>query len=836
VFRDEVKILMDRDGRLIAATGYIPGKSEAGPAEARRFDLAASTAIGRALADFDGSVAGLEMTRVGEVSPEGVERYTPKQTANAAPDLTLPIRARKVLFHLPGKLVAAWYVELATPTVARSYVISGIDGSILMRHDMLAYDSFSYRVWADGTSLHAPLDGPQGNAPTPHPTALPDFYTPAFVPPVLLSLQNGPISTSDPWLAPGATTTFGNNCAAYADLYAPDGLSGADFFGTVTSPGVFDRTYDVNLAPGVSTAQQKAAITQVFFTNNFLHDWFYDAGFNESARNGQTSNYGRGGVQGDAVYAEVQDYSGRTNANMFTPADGGHPRMQMYVWDPPSHQITVTSPASVAGLKIAGGGSTNAANIDLQGSLARMSPATLSAAATTPFAVGTGPEWVTLVDVSSDGLRDLLTANYTTNDVTVRMNNGAGGFGAPTSYPMGNGPYTVTAGDFNNDGFSDMVTANNASNTISVRTSYGFLFSSATSYAAGLQPACAAVGKLNGDFFDDIVTANYGSNTVSVFLANGSGGFSAKVDYPVGVHPNWVAVGDINGDGKADLVTANYGANSISVLLGSGTGTFGPKTDYPTGVQPLTLSLGDLNGDNRLDVVTANTGANTLTTLLNGPGGIGAPSPGNAVPATPVTVVLRDVNGDGLLDAVVCCDVSNVIAVLPGKGTGNFGAAISYPVGTTPYGVAIDDVSGDGVPDLVSANYGSNDVTVIRTSLTDSSDPCAGYVNSPQSRVVLIEASNCSFAAQVLAAQNAGASAVVIAYSSDTVWDPDLSGVSIPMFMVTNTDGSAMRNALFKGPVLVNLKRSKSLERDSAIDDQIVAHEWAHYLSNRLIG
>src|SRR5205085_4173735 len=132
--------------------------------------------------------------------------------------------------------------------------------------------AFTYRTWGDATALHMPLDGPQGSAATPHPTGLPDFYTPAFVAPSLLTLQNGPISTNDPWLAPGATVTTGNNVDAYVDLSAPDGFSAGDFRASTTSANTFDRTFDPIQPPDASTNQRMAAITQLFVTSNFLHD------------------------------------------------------------------------------------------------------------------------------------------------------------------------------------------------------------------------------------------------------------------------------------------------------------------------------------------------------------------------------------------------------------------------------------------------------------------------------------------------------------------------------------------------------------------------------------
>src|SRR5262249_17728565 len=150
-----------------------------------------------------------------------------------------------------------------------AFVISARDGRLLFRHNLTARD-FSYRVWAETSGLRAPFDGPQGNAPSPHPTGLPDHYSPPFIAPNLVTLNSGPISTQDPWLAPGATTTDGNNAVAYADISPPSGFSQGDVKADVTAPGVFDRTYDPMHSPNYSTDQRKAAIAQLFYNVNFF--------------------------------------------------------------------------------------------------------------------------------------------------------------------------------------------------------------------------------------------------------------------------------------------------------------------------------------------------------------------------------------------------------------------------------------------------------------------------------------------------------------------------------------------------------------------------------------
>ncbi|RZJ66577.1 MAG: T9SS type A sorting domain-containing protein [Flavobacterium sp.] len=144
--------------------------------------------------------------------------------------------------------------------------------------------------------------------------------------------------------------TRGNNVWAQEDVNANDG--------TGTSPsGGASLTFDF---PYLGTYQQPidyqpAAVTNLFYMNNMMHDIFYQYGFNEVNGNFQQNNYGNGGAStfnGDAVFADAQDGSGTENANFSTPVDGQRPRMQMYLWGvgPLNIQaLTITSPAGIAG-------------------------------------------------------------------------------------------------------------------------------------------------------------------------------------------------------------------------------------------------------------------------------------------------------------------------------------------------------------------------------------------------------------------------------------------------------------------------------------------------------
>ncbi|MFT5862934.1 MAG: hypothetical protein ACI828_001587 [Flavobacteriales bacterium] len=125
------------------------------------------------------------------------------------------------------------------------------------------------------------------------------------------------------------TTTRGNNVNAYEDGdnsgYAPDGGANLDF--TIANPL---EDFSVNTTYSATTQSEAAAVTNIFYWSNIIHDLFYVYGLDEAAGNFQENNYGNGGAGNDALRAEAQDGSGSCNANMSTPGDGGSPRMQMY--------------------------------------------------------------------------------------------------------------------------------------------------------------------------------------------------------------------------------------------------------------------------------------------------------------------------------------------------------------------------------------------------------------------------------------------------------------------------------------------------------------------------
>ncbi|KAJ3407328.1 Fungalysin/Thermolysin Extracellular metalloproteinase 5 [Chytriomyces hyalinus] len=126
------------------------------------------------------------------------------------------------------------------------------------------------------------------------------------------------------------TVTIGNN------VYAQENLDGSyNGWENKTRPDgtaklIFDTPVDLSQDPETYV---DAAVINLFYWNNAIHDLFYVYGFDEVSGNFQDSNLERGGLGGDSVIANAQDGSGHNNANFATPPDGSHGRMRMYVWD-----------------------------------------------------------------------------------------------------------------------------------------------------------------------------------------------------------------------------------------------------------------------------------------------------------------------------------------------------------------------------------------------------------------------------------------------------------------------------------------------------------------------
>jgi extracellular elastinolytic metalloproteinase len=337
VFQGELKAAVDANNQVLSVSGQaFAGAGTSSGLTARGAGagtLSPQAAIAKAVSDLTGAEYAAKDFKSAGRRKQGEAyqffEFKPRK-ADKRPALERPVRVKNVMFPLgEGQFVPGYYLELWVkdyPTF--SYVVDAADApDILFRKNLTSPAVFKYRVHNTGDQVFRPEDGPAPGSP--HPTGVPNGFQAKPVKEKLIALES--LLPDRPWLAAGAKVTSGNNCIAYADLKNPDGFGTGDVRGKITAAGVFDYTYDHTKDATLSNNLQ-SSLVGMFFHVNWLHDRWYEAGFDEASGNAQQNNFGNGGLDGDPILAEGADFSGTDNANMSTPADGSSPRMQMFTF------------------------------------------------------------------------------------------------------------------------------------------------------------------------------------------------------------------------------------------------------------------------------------------------------------------------------------------------------------------------------------------------------------------------------------------------------------------------------------------------------------------------
>lgn len=122
-----------------------------------------------------------------------------------------------------------------------------------------------------------------------------------------------------------ANTTWGNNIEA----------GGVFQDGLVRRPrsDTLDFQFPYEPDTGVPNDYLDAAVTQIFYTTNMLHDLYYILGFTPAAGNFQENNHGEGGLDSDPVRIIIQYWGDRNNGYFEQNPDGITPYLTMLLFD-----------------------------------------------------------------------------------------------------------------------------------------------------------------------------------------------------------------------------------------------------------------------------------------------------------------------------------------------------------------------------------------------------------------------------------------------------------------------------------------------------------------------
>ena len=216
-----------------------------------------------------------------------------------------------VWLPVAGTLRLAWHVVVTAEEDVADVLVDAQTSELLIRRSRARDDSAVGRIFQSAATAAA-------TPRQPDPMPLGAGGTPGCPPAANYELRPLDAPFRDP------TTVFassgrleGNNVQVFR------GAGGPSATGTPTFDGwLFDFPFN----------SAASAETSLFFAANFIHDFFYDLGFDEAAGNFQADNFGRGGTGADPLRLNARA-PGRNNANYVHAPDGTSPTINMFLWD-----------------------------------------------------------------------------------------------------------------------------------------------------------------------------------------------------------------------------------------------------------------------------------------------------------------------------------------------------------------------------------------------------------------------------------------------------------------------------------------------------------------------
>jgi Zn-dependent metalloprotease len=303
VFEGQVQVVVNRNGEVLnVREGFLVD----GPPPQRRGAMSEARAIAKAFEHAGRTVFPSFVENYARASTTEMSRF-----ANPLDPNLEEVLSEQNVVRVAGESRLAWHIYAEVgPEEWYEILLDAYTGELLLRHNLFVFE-------AQGTVY----------------TEAPDKGARQLV----SFVGDTTINTASGWMGVSTVTT-GNNVEAYLDTdanNAPDNNNGPGLATGHATAANQDFTFPFSTTVDPRT-QQAAVVTNLFYYNNIMHDFSYNLGFTETARNFQVDNFGRGGSGNDSVRAEAQDGSGTNNANFATPPDGSRPRMQQFLFTAPT--------------------------------------------------------------------------------------------------------------------------------------------------------------------------------------------------------------------------------------------------------------------------------------------------------------------------------------------------------------------------------------------------------------------------------------------------------------------------------------------------------------------
>jgi subtilisin family serine protease len=278
--------------------------------------------------------------------------------------------------------------------------------------------------------------------------------------------------------------------------------------------------------------------------------------------------------------------------------------------------------------------------------------------------VGPNPEWLSLGDVTGDGILDALIATYEysfggqkrgTNQIVILQGDASGGYGNLSYVPLSGAPLQVQAGDVNGDGRKDLL--------VLTQVPYQLV----------------------------------------LYLQEVGGTWARQA--PIEMFASTLQVSDLDLNGTAEVLIGQYGANAMVYGWNGNALTLKQSvanTDFATA-----WTLVDYDGDGDLDLLMslADPDVPSVVLCIGTAGSFGAPQT-LVSGALAGAILFDDVTGDGRKDLILD-DLGTTVAIYPAKAGGGFDSRQLYILAESESSKAesarafIRDLTGDGRPELI---------------------------------------------------------------------------------------------------------------------------------------